>query len=379
MSAAASPAPRRGGSAGARRARHGRPGVRAWALAALAAASVAATGRAEDAPPPGLAVRASVEPPVAQIGERVTYRGSILLDQGRYQWLPPEASEDLTWGTPVPRLRHGGKGVPRPDPKKPRVNSGAPDTLTIEIPLQVFRTGTVTLPGLRFQEKAGPTRASMGSPEPPEPPRTFRLPAVTLVVKSVLTARDSTADLRPVRGPFGAPWWERIPWRWVAAVAIVIAGAVAMWLLRRRKRPVLAPAAAGPTAVEVALAELAALRGLHLPAHGRFAEHAFHLTRIARSFLEAIARTPRPGDTTNELLEHLEASGMDPADLDRFADLLRAWDRVKFARASSNPDETRRAEDQVESMVRRHARAPSPASAPVPAATPAEASPQGAA
>ena len=72
---------------------------------------------------------------------------------------------------------------------------------------------------------------------------------------------------------------------------------------------------------------------------GRFAEHAFHLTRIARCFLEAIAGTPRPGDTTPELIQHLESSSLDHADLVRIAGLFRIWDRLKFARAPSSVEE----------------------------------------
>ena len=231
----------------------------------------------------------------------------------------------------------------RSSTRLPLVNGGTPDTLYVEAPLQVFRTGVVLIPGLRVQ---------IQNPRP----TLYRLPSVTLIVTSVLTPADSNADLRPVRGPMGAPWWERVPWRWVAlgAVGLALAVAAIIHQLRRKKAPVPVPAPVFDP-VAAALAEIVALRGLNLPAHGRFAEHAFHLTRIARCFLEAIAGTPRPGDTTPELIQHLESSSLDHADLVRIAGLFRIWDRLKFARAPSSVEEAARAERAVETMVKHHA------------------------
>ena len=78
-----------------------------------------------------------------------------------------------------------------------------------------------------------------------------------------------------------------------------------------------------------ALAALAELRALDLPAHQRFAEHAFRLGQILRRYLEAPWPMTRPGDTTPELVRHLEAEGLSSEDVRRLAGLLRVWDRVK--------------------------------------------------
>jgi hypothetical protein len=127
-----------------------------------------------------------------------------------------------------------------------------------------------------------------------------------------------------------------------------------VWRRGRRKVPVEAvPARAPKHPAQEALDALAALRGLHLPEHGRFAEHAFHLTRILRRFFEGTESAPRPGDTTPELMRHLEAARLEPLELERLATLLAAWDRVKFARAASSPEEAERAEEAVEELVRR--------------------------
>ena len=323
-----------------------------WSAAQSALAAVLFPVSAAAAPlnpsPPGaspvlasVSSSATVAPGIAKIGQRVIYQGRVLqLQSPRYKWLPPESSEVMTWGRLEITTRYGRPPVRR-SPQSSRVGWTV-DTLLVEAPLQVFRTGVVTIPGLKLE--VDDWRRST----------VYRLPTVNLIVTSVLSAADSNADLRPVRGPIGAPWWERVPWRWVALGAAALTAVAVGVKLRRPKpaapgeNPVLDPVAA-------ALSELLALRGLHLPAHGRFAEHAFHLSRIARRFLEAVAGTPCPGDTSGELIRHLESSSLDPEDVVRLAGMLRLWDRVKFARAPSSVDEATSAERAVEALVRRHA------------------------
>lgn len=294
-------------------------------------------------------VRVVVSPSTVKLGERVTYRAFITEGTPGYvRVLPPESGGDLDWGAP----RIQGR-APRGEPQRPDARGwyptfGSMESLAVTVPLQVFRPGLVSVPGLRFQlnDGRGPTE--------------HRLPIARLFVVPVVPPEDSAADLRPLRGPFGAPWWERIPWRLVGAAAGALAAAalVVRRLARRRSRA--APDLARPPkdpAFE-ALEALEALRGLRLPEHGRFAEHAFHLTRILRRFLEATEGTPRPGDSTPELVRHLEAGRLGPADLERLAALLAAWDRVKFARAATTPEEARRAEDAVEELARRRVSVP---------------------
>lgn len=290
---------------------------------------------------PGIQTTATVDPGVAKLGERVVYRGRIVSHglARTLRWLPPESHADLTWGKQSARFGEGRASTrlspSQPPPARP------PDTLFVEVPLQVFRTGDVTIPGLRFQ-----------SQEPPH--RIHRLPTVRLVVAPVLSPADSNADLRPLRGPVAAPWWERVPWIWIAAALVVLAAVILAirWLRGRKRAPVPVETPALDPAAE-ALAQLAALRGLSLPAQGRFAEHAFHLSGILRRFLEATVHTPRPGDTTGELIAHLESTPIDREDLMRLGGLLRVWDRVKFARAPFTADEADRAERAVETIIRR--------------------------
>jgi len=305
------------------------------ALVSLVVLLAPAAVRAQSGEASARLARAGVSPSRAGLGEAVTYRGRIPVASGVvWQWVEPKDSDDLSWSAVVPS----------------RVNGldGAPDTMVIRATVQAFRLGTVVIPGLEMRRR--------GDGAPP----TLHLPTVRLEVTAMAGASDSSADLRPARGPFAAPWWERVPWRWVLlALALV---ALAVWLVRRfRRRRVEAPEpvpAFDPVAA--ALAQLAALRDLDLPGRGRFAEHAFHLSHIARRYLEATIGVVRPGHSTPELVARLDGTPLAHDDVAAIGGLLRVWDRLKFARAAATADEARRAEDAVESLVRRSAPPPPP-------------------
>jgi hypothetical protein len=280
-----------------------------------------------------LPARVSMRPDHVRLGEPVLARAWVLLPRGtRAQWLPPDTGGAFTWGTLAARRIAG---------------SGGRDTLLLESRLQIFATGPVSVPGPRFRI-LGPGGRS-----------TPRLPAVRVTVDASPGVADSNARLHALRAPLEAPWWERVPWTLVVLAAGLIA-AVILGLRLRRRLPKAEPAraAARPPrdAAEIALGELEALRRLELPRAGRFADHALALTRIARRFLEATAGTPRPGDTTPELVLHLEAARLEPDQVARLSTLLRAWDQVKFARQASTPAECERAEQGVEELARRRLR-----------------------
>lgn len=292
--------------------------------------------------------RVTVSPSPARIGQRLAYRASVLVEQGaRVRFDRPAQGGEFSWGA----ARTGRTSVPAP--RGWQVAYGGVDSVWMELPLQVFATGAVSIPGpaieLVRQTGAG-TRLVR------------RLPTAHLVVLPTITAADSNARLRALHGPLPAPWWERVPWPLVAAgtlVAAALAGIVV--LLRRRKpAPVATPAAARPQPVRdpgtEALAELAKLRALRLPETGRFADHAFALSRILHRYLEAVVGTPRPGDTSGELVARLRQSRLPGEDVNRLEGLLGLWDRVKFARAPLGVEEAVRCESAVESLVRREMR-----------------------
>ncbi|MFI5370061.1 MAG: DUF4381 domain-containing protein [Candidatus Eisenbacteria bacterium] len=304
--------------------------------------------------PPGdqIPVQVTLSPNIAKIGERVTYRARVI-GYMKVEWLPPEPDSIFTWGVPrsgrslakPPARRYGKQAATPPGtPSYPR-----PDTSWIEIPLQAFSPGILPVPGLRFRATWSGTFSPMSNGP------FQRVPMTRLIVVGIITPADSAKGLRDVHGPLPAPWWERVPWRWVAGGVALLALVVAWWMWARRARrpvPVVAATPVRRDPLAEALAELRALRGLHLPEHGRFAEHAFRLGQILRRYLEATVPLTRPGDSTPELVTHLRGGGLAVEDLQRLTALLRLWDRVKFAREPLTVEEAARSEDAVESYVR---------------------------
>ncbi len=210
-----------------------------------------------------LSTRVEITPAAVKLGERVTYRAVITggWTAARIRVLPPVTGGDLTWGVAMGRHRNATGERTRPDTRGWYESSGGGDSLVMEVPLQVFRPGMVSIPGPRVEvvDRSGA--------------RALNLPMVTLVVVPVVGATDSTADLRPLRGPLPAPWWERVPWRWVALGLLAAALAIALvrWLRRRRPAPAVRPAAASRSTrdpLAEGLAALAALRAERLPAAG---------------------------------------------------------------------------------------------------------------
>jgi hypothetical protein len=328
--------------------RRARGGLAVLVLAAGTALAAPATSRlpvvpvsTRDLPSRGHPCQASVRPGIVRIGQPVLYRGRVLIGRGdALLWLAPAEGGALEWSTP--RVRR----IPAYTGSRNRAKEVLfADTLQVEVSLQAFTPGMLTVPGLGFE-----VREANGSRW------TGHLPVVRLGVASVVSLDDTSASLRPLRGPLGAPWWERVPWRIVGLVAPAMLLAVfVVWRLKRRRAPIAGHVRLRPPKdpATVALEALEALRGLRLPDHGRYAGHAFELTRILRRFLEATQGAPRPGDSTPESVVRLGATRLAPAERERVAELLATWDRVKFARVASSPAEARRAEDAVEGLIRR--------------------------
>lgn len=310
-----------------------RIGVAALAMGAAVTSAGAGFAAAD------IRCRASVQPGSVHLGEPARYRGSVVYRRGeltRPRWVPPDSAGSLAWGPIVARLGRGASGI---------------DTLRIETTVQAFALGDVPVPGVVFVD------------EGVAPPVVRHLPVTTLHVMSVLTAADSNADLRGVRGPLAAPWWERVPWAWVLAGLLVAAAIV--WIvrrLRRRGRPVPTPVAVpAADAATIALRRLAELRTRRLPEQDAYGAHALELTAILRRFLESTAVAPRPGQTTTELAAWLPETSLAAGDAEQVTRLLRGWDALKFARGTSNPVLAHQSEAAVEAFVRAHSNSAPPA------------------
>lgn len=290
--------------------------------------------------------RTMVSPAPARLGQQLVYRSSVVVPaDAKVRFEVPDSGGDFTWGKPVASKRRLVYG------SHLDMYGEWADSVAVEIPLQVFATGQVAVPGIgvSIDQTAQGGRAQR-----------VRTPGVRLLVLPTVTAADSAQGLKPVRGPLGAPWWERVPWTLVALLTLAVALAIVAWVWWRKHARRAAPAAPVRAAVAPtrdpsaeALAELAKLRARRLPEAGLFDEHSVALTRILRRFLEATLGTPRPGDTSTELLQRLGGGALEPSDLVRLELLLSLWDRVKYARAPLDRSEAERCENAVEALVRR--------------------------
>jgi uncharacterized protein DUF4381 len=282
--------------------------------------------------------RVMVTPRAVRLGEPAVYRATLVVDPGvRAQWLPPDTSSALTWGP-----RRAWRAVT----KASAGHAGVADTIGIEIPVQAFELGPIALPGIEIMVGTGDRAA------------TYRMPTATLTVLPMISPADSQATLKPIHGPLAAPWWERVPWAWVAGALLLIAALVLLIRRLRRRPPAEAKPVPGVSPAEAALTALAELRQERLPEGGRMAEHAYRLGQILRRYLEATTGTTMPGHSTPEMVGSLAASGMTSEDQQRLIALLRGWDRVKFARAPLTVEEAVRSEQAVETFVRRPLAAP---------------------
>ena len=291
---------------------------------------------------------ATVGPAPARLGQELTYRAHVIVTDGaRASFVPPVTGGNFTWG-PARIGRTALVHVPA------GVDGWKADSAWMEVPLQIFTTGAISIPGPALTIVSGPGGSR---------PIVSRSPTVHLLVLPSITAADSNATLRPVHGPLVAPWWERLPWLLVALAVFVLLMVVGLvvWLRRRRRpRVMVASAPRAPVAPRdpstEALVALARLRAERLPELELFGEHALGLTRILRRYLEATLTTPRPGDTSGELVARLRSTGLPADDVQRLEGLLGLWDRVKFARAPLSLPEAQRCEYAVEQLVRRRGR-----------------------
>ena len=292
----------------------------------------------------GVPLHVSVRPSPASVGQKLAYRGAAVVERGvRVHYVRPESGGSFTWSDMAIR-------------RLPFANQGASqwagrDSVVFEASLQVFDTGAVSIPGpqLRLEGVSWSSR-----------PFTTRLPTAHVLILSGLTAADTAAGFRGLRGPLTAPWWERVSWSRILAGVLALAALLLFVRILRRRRPGAAPVRAPASvprarrdAATEALEALAALRSEGWPEKGRFDQHAFELTRILRRYLEATFVVPRPGDTSEELVERLRQSRHAEDQVARLAGLLGVWDRLKFARAASSVPEAKASESAVEDVVQR--------------------------
>lgn len=218
--------------------------------------------------------------------------------------------------------------------------AGGARLTTVLYPLAAWRPGSYELPPIPLR-LAGTQRDT-----------TLRVQLPPFEVTSVLPADTAGIEPQPAKDVLGANrlWW---PILLALLIAAIIAAALYMWWRRRRRgveQPVVFTPAVPP--LEVALAQLAALRREGLIERGEFKPFYERLTEALRHYAAAVEPRWSVDLTTSELAGRLRTdSGVQEAvELTR---ILGAGDMVKFARAATTRDHAVRDLDAARAWIER--------------------------
>jgi hypothetical protein len=152
---------------------------------------------------------------------------------------------------------------------------------------------------------------------------------------------EPRADKPLIELPFSPLWWLREHGGWFAGAAILAVIAVVIMLLIKRRKPVpkTAPAELAIPLPERVLALLQDLERRRLWQQGEHKAYQSQLTDILRGYVEERFQVPALERTTDELVHELRVSPMLPEQQTLLANMLRAADLVKFAKAIPGPTE----------------------------------------
>jgi hypothetical protein len=288
----------------------------------------------------GAAHGAAQQPRAAVVPESITvgdvFHAAVRIDLPEGARLAAPDSLDL-----VEDVEQAGRREVRID------TAGGARQATVLYPLAAWRPGSYALPPvtLRLTDARRDT--------------TLRVPLPAFDVSSVLPADTAGIEPKPAKDVLGANrlWW---PILLALLIAALIAAALYVWWKRRRRaveEPVVFTPAVPP--LEVALAQLAALRREGLIERGELRLFYERLTETLRHYAAAIEPRWSVDLTTSELAARLRAdAGMqDALELTR---ILGTADMVKFARATTTKDNASRDLDAARAWVERLADQPEP-------------------
>ncbi len=193
--------------------------------------------------------------------------------------------------------------------------------------LEPFLPGDYAIPRLEvsFGEQGGSYPFSLSSEE------------IAIQVVSVLPPQLGEQDIGDIAGPLSLP---RRPAPWIGlGAAVLVLGAAAAVLVRRRLLGRSAPPEQPKEPWESAMEELEALLARNLAGRGRYEEFYSGISDLTRRYVERRFGVRAPEQTTEEFLvkakDHRTLSGYRPL----LQDFLNHCDLVKFARYQPSAEE----------------------------------------
>jgi hypothetical protein len=153
-------------------------------------------------------------------------------------------------------------------------------------------------------------------------------------------------DLNPLKEQWKAPP-NYLLWGAIALIVLVAIAVLVWWIRRKRRSVVETPAIVLPPEV-IALAELERIAALDLPARGDYKQHYTLVVDTVRRYLEARYGVEAMDRTTYELMNDLGYRRVSVGDLEP---LLNESDLVKFAKYVPTPEIATHAVNRAREIV----------------------------
>ncbi len=186
--------------------------------------------------------------------------------------------------------------------------------------LTAFETGDLWIPPL-----SGELFDSLGNST------TWSTDSMNIAVVSVLGEVDpDSADLRALKSQYEAP--ERVWIYWLIAGVLILAGIIAWWLWRRRRKTLVPEPVRVIPAWEVALTSLEAMRQEIDPATDGGRLWYFRLSEILRRYFDQRYGWSSIDETTSQLLRRLSNAPFDSQHQERVKEFFREADRIRYAK-----------------------------------------------
>jgi hypothetical protein len=273
-------------------------------------------------------INAVVDKPQITVGEPLTYTVTLIIPQGATAQLPGEKAKFTLFE------------VRDYKPTTTTLPDGS-QQIVLQYTLVCFDVGTQGLKDFKVPVTA-----------PGAQPETYLAPPLDIKVASVLPAKGQ-AEPKGFYGPLMLKaWWA--DWLLPAAVALVIFVLVALviWLLRRRKARVAEEAADEILAPdEAALKALARLGQEDLVATGQFLAFYQRLDETLRAWLQARFDLPALERTTLGITYLLRVRRDTDEWRSTYLDVLKAGDRVKYAKLLPSDVDAREHLDQARQVI----------------------------
>jgi hypothetical protein len=297
------------------------------AVLLVLAQAAAPTAVPSPAPTPAgpVAVKATASKGEVTVGESFTIDLKATGPAGTtYTFAGEAASDALELRTPPV----GGGATPPPEPGTHRYEAA------------VFALGELAVPPIPVRYRLPDGTEGEASSEP-----------IALKVASLLPKDPQQQKLADVRGPLpvgvGRAFWVAL------VVALVLVAALAVWLVRRRRKTG-APRAVAVPALPADIESLRALDALAasgLLSRGEYRPFYIQLTAVAKRYLERRLGAPVLEMTTAETLAFLRNHAHGGELLPVVRDLAEAADRIKFAKGQGLAQEAERHLAAVRALV----------------------------